>query len=179
MELNDVTSSAAGGGNEDGGHGFITEARYQFGGSLNESNARSVGTLGRDAYAMGAYWQFNSSLAAGIEGGNESYDQTLRYRNSDTLQIDQRPNYFWGGLSLRYYLGALSIADVEPYLQTTFGGTSAGPIFRFRLGAQYELGSNVSATLSGEFSSLFYKFDQQSLTSGRWGVTGGIQYTIR
>jgi len=168
------------GSESDGGrHGALLEVRGQIGWSLNESNARTIGSAGRTSFAGGAYWQPVGSLALGVEGGMESYDQTLRYRNSDTLQIDQRPTYLWGGATLRYYLGALSINELAPYVQTTLGGTSAGPVLRFRLGTEYDLGINMAFTLSGEFSALFYSFDEQRLTSGRWGLTTGLQYNIR
>ncbi|HVZ38250.1 MAG TPA: hypothetical protein VHI13_03165 [Candidatus Kapabacteria bacterium] len=160
----------------DNGSSVFAEARGQMGGSLQTSNARADIGTGRTAYAGGAYWGFNKSVAIGLEGGSESYDQTLRYRHGDTLQIDQRPNYFWGGIGLRYTMTDLSFAGAEPFLNVTLGGTSVGPMFRFRVGAQYSITNALGANLSGELSSIQYQFDSQRLYSGRWGLTMGLTY---
>ncbi|MBS1912495.1 MAG: hypothetical protein JST22_10960 [Bacteroidetes bacterium] len=154
----------------------FAEIRGQMGGSLQTSNARADVGTGRTAYAGGAYWGFNKSVAIGLEGGSESYDQTLRYQHGDTLQIDQRPSYFWGGIGLRYMMTDLSFVGAEPFLNVTLGGTSVGPMFRFRVGAQYSITSALGANLSGELSSIQYQFDNQRLYSGRWGLTMGLTY---
>lgn len=164
---------------QDAKQGPIVELRGQAGWSLNSSKARTDVASGREAFAGGAYWSFADGIGIGAELGLESYDQTLRYNGGDTLQIDQRPQYFWGGASLRYAMNRFSLGGLVPFVQTTIGGTSVGPMVRMRLGGQYDFGGGLGATLSGEVSSLLYSFDNQRLMSGRTGITAGIFYMFR
>jgi hypothetical protein len=166
---------------------LMIEARGQVGQSLNQSEARASDWSSRAGYAGGVYWRFDRSAALLVEGGFESYDQTLLYpidpQNGygvgDTVRVDQRPSYVWGGVGLRYYLGSFLTDNLETFAQTTIGGVSAGPIARFRLGASYDLGMNFGLSVGGEFSSLLYSFRDQRMMSGRWGVTVGAEYVIR
>lgn len=156
----------------------IAEARLQYGGAISPSKARAGTAPGHEAFAVGGYWQFTPALAFGVEGGQESYDQTLRRVQGDTLQIDQRPSYIWGGLGLRYYLPQVAIGDLHPFAQTTIGGTSAGPLVRLRMGGELKMFGPLSANASAELSSLIYTFDGQRFTSARWGLTFGMAYSF-
>lgn len=156
----------------------IGEARLQYGGAISPSNVRAGTASGHEAFAVGGYWQFTPTLALGLEGGQESYDQTLRRVQGDTLQIDQRPSYIWGGVGLRYYLPQVAIGDLHPFAQTTIGGTSAGPLVRLRMGGELKMFGPLSASASAELSSLIYTFDGQRFTSARWGLTFGMAYSF-
>lgn len=156
----------------------IGEARLQYGGAISPSKVRAGTASGHEAFAIGGYWQFAPTLALGLEGGQESYDQTLRRVQGDTLQIDQRPSYIWGGVGLRYYLPQVAIGDLHPFAQTTIGGTSAGPLVRLRMGGDLKMFGPLSANASAELSSLIYTFDGQRFTSARWGLTFGMAYSF-
>ncbi len=156
----------------------VGEARLQYGGAISPSKVRAGTASGHEAFAVGGYWQFTPALALGLEGGQESYDQTLRRVQGDTLQIDQRPSYIWGGVGLRYYLPQVAIGDLHPFAQTTIGGTSAGPLVRLRMGGELKMFGPLSANASAELSSLIYTFDGQRFTSARWGLTFGMAYSF-
>ncbi len=161
------------------GGGMLAEVRGQLGWALNTSNVHADVASGRQAYAVGALWRFADGLGLGLEAGSETYDQTLRYQGGDTLQIDQRPRYTWGGATLRYEISRFSLVGLAPFVQTTLGATSVGPMLRVRVGAQYQISGAFGATIGGEMSSLMYQFDGQRLMSGRVGATAGLQYIFR
>lgn len=157
--------------------GFL-ELRRGIGGDLSSSHALGVARSPFEDIAIGGYLRNGSSFAFGLEGGYERYAQTLHYQGEDTILVEQRPAYLWGGGSVRYYPGTIGGTTLRPLFQGTVGLASAGPLFRGRIGLGAELFSGLRASVGFEMSSLLYTFNGAGYLSGRWGVVGGIETNL-
>jgi len=176
--LDALRSRATAGANVDADGSVLLEGRYLLGGATFQTRARSVPAAFPENWAAGGYARLGDAFYLGFEGGMERYAQTLYVNSHDTLAVDQQPRYLWGGLAARYLLGTIPALDIQPYVQATVGGTSAGPLVRMRIGAARELFGGLSFTGGFEASSLVYTYNNQKLFSARWGLTGSIQYDL-
>jgi hypothetical protein len=176
--LDALRSQAAAGADVDADGSVLLEGRYLLGGATFQTRARSVPAAFPENWAVGGYARLDDAFYLGFEGGMERYAQTLYVNSHDTLAVDQQPRYLWGGLAARYLLGTIPALDIQPYVQATVGGTSAGPLVRMRIGAARELFGGLSFTGGFEASSLVYTYNNQKLFSARWGLTGSIQYDL-
>lgn len=122
--------------------------------------------------AIGVYRHLTPDIALGIEGGRERYAQRIPYVTGDTIAIEQRPVYTWGGGALRYYPGA--VLGFDPLLQGGLGFSAAGPIGRGRLGLERDVVSRLRLCAGLETSALFYTADDRRQISQRWGLFGGL-----
>jgi len=158
---------------------FTVELRRSFGNkdmaSVPMGNARQ--SLFENT-AGAVYYNLTDSFAVGVEGGYERYAQVLRPSVGDTLMIEQRPAYLWGGATFRYIPGAIPGTAVRPLFQGTIGATGAGPLVRGRLGASLALGEAFGLNAGFEVGTLFYQYNGETLASGRWGLTTGIEFKL-
>lgn len=155
---------------------LISELRHQIQTNVSNSVAGSGDSKFYDDMVFGFYVNFLPTLPIGIETGVERYAQTLKVNSGDTIYIDQKPRYYWVGLSGRYY--PFEQSTFNPYVQGTLGATSVGPLIRGRVGTDFEFSESIGFTFGLESSAMFYTFNRQNLFSGRWGATSGIKVSF-
>lgn len=153
------------------------EARLNLGGAYNPNNALRSPSPTDDLMGSLLFHPSNS-FALGLEIGKESYDQTLYSVSTDTLQVEQRPSYLWFGATGRLYLGELPFNGIETFVQGTAAYSTGGPVMRLRLGGRMPLAPAWDVTFGVETAGLIYTFQDRQSVSGRWGITGGVQWMI-
>ena len=156
--------------------GIVVELRRGFAGDLVDVDARVPSASPLEESALGGYHHLSPSLAIGAEVGLERYAQRLPVSQGDTIAIEQRPLYLWGGGAMRYYPGEM--IGLLPYLQGGIGFSSAGPIVRGRLGLPREIACGLRMGIGLESSTLFYNAAGRGQISGRWGGFGGLEVTL-
>lgn len=164
-------------GDADHTRSITLEARLNLGGAYNPNNALRNPSPTDDL--MGAvFFHPTNSFALGLELGKESYDQTLYSVSTDTLQVEQRPSYLWFGATGRLYLGELPFNNIETFVQGTAAYSTGGPVVRLRLGGRMPVSPAWDVTFGLETAGLIYTFQDRQSVSGRWGISGGVQWTL-
>ncbi len=153
------------------------EARLNLGGAYTPNNALRSPSPTDDLMGAILFHPANS-FAVGLELGKESYDQTLYSVSADTLQVEQRPSYLWFGATGRLYLGELPFNGIETFLQGTAAYSTGGPVLRLRLGGRMPLAPAWDVTFGLETAGLIYTFQDRQSVSGRWGISGGVQWML-
>ncbi len=125
----------------------FAELRYQYQKSIFKTISGEGENSIYDDMSLGMYVNFLPTFALGFETGQERYAQTLKVNSGDTVYLDQRPRYFWSGISGRYSQ-PIEKSFFLPYIQGTIGATSVGPLFRGRLGFDYEFTSSIGFTFA-------------------------------
>lgn len=158
---------------------FMLELRRSFGGGdMTSVTTAHTQQNPFENTAAGAYYSITDSFAIGFEGGYERFAQVLRPTSGDTLMIEQRPAYLWGGAAVRYIPGAIPGTQIRPLFQGTLGATSAGPVVRGRLGATLEATEALGLNVGFDVGTLFYRYNGTTLASGRWGLTMGAEFKL-
>ncbi len=146
-----------------------------------DNNARQVqsGFISTEDLVVGAYYSPSSRYYIGAEYGRERFTQKLFYNEEDTYFIEQRPMINWGSVALGMNLQAF---NVPFFVQGNVGASQyGGPLVRGRVGLDLmnlfgQRSSAFSVPLSVETSSLVYRYNDQYLVTGNWGVNAGARF---
>lgn len=161
---------------------FAVELRKALtSGPFVDNNARQVqgGFISTEDLVVGAYFSPSSRYYVGAEYGRERFTQKLFYNQDDTLFIEQRPMINWGSVALGMNLQAF---NVPFFVQGNVGASQyGGPLVRGRVGLDLmdlfgQRSSAFSVPLSVETSSLVYRYNEQYLVTGNWGVNAGARF---
>lgn len=131
--------------------------------------------IGLSNLMVGAYYQFRSNFFAGIEVGREAYYQKFT-RTSGLLseQITQYPTMWLGGIALRYELRSLISEKIYPTFGAGIGMAETGYYTRLNGGLAWDFSTDVSFTLGGEWSNLYYPSTGSNFNSPNLGFMYGI-----
>lgn len=156
---------------------WIVELRHGFASTdLETVEALNPSTSWVEDGALGVYRHVGSNVALGVELGAERYSQRIPHVAADTVAIDQRPLYTWGGAAVRYFPGR--VIGLDPMFQGGFGIASAGPVVRGRFGLSRDILSGFKVALGVESSALMYKAGDVRQISGRWGGFAGLEVMV-
>jgi hypothetical protein len=138
--------------------------------------------IGLSNLMLGAYYRFGKNFLAGFEVGREAYYQKFTRSNGViNEQITQYPTLWLGGFALRYELRPLVGETIGETLYPTIGGgigmAETGYYTRLNGGLALDIASNVSFTLGGEWSSLYYSSTGANFNTSNLGFMYGI--TVR
>lgn len=154
------------------------ELRHNFvGGPFNSNKARRS-TPAFDNSMFSVIANPRDVFSFGVEGGRESFDQTLHYSDDDTLQVEQRPSFMWLGATGRLRMGGLPFAGADAFVQGTIAGSAGGPIMRMRVAGEIPVFSHLNAMVGLETSALVYTFRDELSITGRWGITTGLMWNF-
>ena len=150
-------------------------------GPFVDNNARQIPSsfLSDEDLVIGAHYSPDSRYYIGVEYGRERFAQKLFYNQDDTLFIEQRPMINWFGLAIGANLQAF---NVPLFVQGDLGASQyGGPMVRGRVGMDLmhlfgQRSSALSVPLSVETSSLVYRYNDQYLVTGNWGINAGAQF---
>lgn len=157
--------------------GWIVELRHGFVSTdLQDVAALTPTTSWVEDGAVGVYHHLGPDVALGVELGSERYAQRISHVAGDTVAIDQRPLYMWGGGALRYYPG--EFLGLDPVIQGGLGVARPGPVLRGRLGLSRSILSGFRLGLGLESSALLYRAGDIRQISGRWGGFAGLEVAL-
>lgn len=121
-------------------------------------------------------YQFNKTIAAGIELKQETFFQTFTGVDSlgNTYRYEQQPNLTTIGLAIRLNLGSYGI--FSPVVQISTGLNRAGLTAGGMLGAEFEAYPGLSFIFDTDFSNLFYKHQSKTFNSSKIGFNYGLSF---
>lgn len=127
-------------------------------------------------WKAGINYPLTSHFVAVGEGGEESYLLTFREQRPDgrVNLYEVTPTVLWGAIYLRWMpLGA--DAKVSPFIQGGLGGSEAGWMERGILGAEINVTDWLMMSGGLELSNVNYRYQDESYSSPRFGVSYGIR----
>ena len=112
----------------------------------------------------------------GFEGGRQKYNVKVTDKN-DVIYEDSR-NVIWGAVSYRYEIQELSINDITPYAQISFGFNDFGK-YLARGSAGIEIipfGNNLGINLGYDYSQLWYSTLGNPYSTNTLGFSFGLSW---
>lgn len=126
--------------------------------------------------AVSLTYRLNESEEIGATVGQERFYQHFQEIaiNNDTLDYQQNPLLFWGGITYRRQF--LRSTKLNPWVQLMAGGTRIGPTARVGVGLQYQLTPVLRLFAGGELSGLLYSQSSEQHLASKYGLTYGAAF---
>lgn len=135
------------------------------------TEAPSINNLG-----IALMYSVNENFALGLEFGQEFFVKRIRTNsfNSEESMLDNQLT-FWGGLKASYTFNELEIvSNLKPTTSLLLGGTSSGWITKASAGLVYDISNKMAVFGGPEWTTGFYQFDSNVLSTHKWGFNYGI-----
>lgn len=112
----------------------------------------------------------------GLEFGQEFFVKKINsnsFSNEETMLENQLT--FWGGVRATYKFNNLEfIGGFKPVASMLVGGTNRGWVSKTSVGLIYDISNKLAVFGGPEWTSGFYQFDSQFLSTHKWGFQYGL-----
>lgn len=132
--------------------------------------------------AISSMINLSDNFAVGVEGGRENFGLVFSEVTSQntTIQYEKNPALLWGGLAIQGRLNPIeSLWGMRPYLRGVVGGAPIGMLGKVMGGFEFPVTPTFSMTLATEGTFLQYSLQQNAFSTRKFGVTYGVQMTIK
>lgn len=138
---------------------------------MSTTEAPSINNIG-----IALMYSVNDDFALGLEFGQEFLVKRVKANsfNTEESMLDNQLT-FWGGLKASYTFNDLQIvSNLRPTTTLLVGGTSSGWVTKASAGLVYDISNKLAVFGGPEWTSGFYQFDSQLLSSNKWGFNYGL-----
>jgi hypothetical protein len=132
--------------------------------------------------AISSLINITDNFAVGVEGGRENFGLVFSENTgvNTTVYYEKNPALLWGGLSVQGRLNAIeSMWGIRPYLRGVVGGAPIGMLGKVLGGVEFPVTPTFSMSLATEGTFLQYSLQQNAFSTRKFGVTYGVQMTIK
>jgi|GEM_PF-2806579 len=132
--------------------------------------------------AISSMINLSDNVAVGVEGGRENFGLVFSEvtGQNTTIQYEKNPALLWGGLAIQGRLNPIeSLWGMRPYLRGVVGGAPIGMLGKVMGGFELPVTPTFSMTLATEGTFLQYSLQQNAFSTRKFGVTYGVQMTIK
>jgi hypothetical protein len=144
--------------------------------SFPNNNASYVNGLPNNFTASIGY-DIDEENRIGIEGGSQALNFYTNEANTENGGILNR-SFVWAGITYRKTFQDNLIDNLKPFLQTTLGGTIAGPIGRLQAGLKWQPEQRISLSAGIEGSSLMYQKNNNSQFHQNVGIFYQVEINL-
>lgn len=129
---------------------------------------------------LSVLYKVSEDHAIGVEFGEENFYQEFTYNTfGQTASYEQKPNYFFYGVTYKYSPSALRIANtLQPFAQISAGGTKGGPVAKAALGLKLRISPSINAFVSGTYGGIFYNINSDYYFGDKAGLLWGFSLNI-
>lgn len=121
-------------------------------------------------------YSVNDEFELGLEFGQEFFVKKIKsnsFSSQETMLENQLT--FWGGVRATYKFNDLQILDgFRPMTSILIGGTNRGWVSKASAGLVYDISNKLAVFGGPEWTSGFYQFDSQLLSTHKWGFQYGL-----
>jgi len=124
-------------------------------------------------------YNFNDNHSLGLSGGKESLQMYEIAINKKKYIFNKESNLLWAGINYKYSLDKIeSLYNIQPYSETTFGGSKYGPVAKQALGLSYNVLPNFNFSLGFEWTSLVYSELSTIKATHKSGIVYKLSYNF-
>lgn len=138
---------------------------------LSTTEAPAINDIG-----IALMYSVSDEFEIGLEFGQEFFVKKIKsntFSNEETMLENQLS--FWGGVRATYKFNELQIMDgFRPMTSVLLGGTNRGWVTKASAGLVYDISNKLSVFGGPEWTSGFYQFDSQLLSTHKWGFQYGL-----
>jgi hypothetical protein len=138
---------------------------------LSSTEAPAINDIG-----IALMYSVNDEFELGLEFGQEFFVKKINsnsFSNEETMLENQLT--FWGGVRATYKFNELQIIDgFRPMTSVLLGGTNRGWVTKASAGLVYDISNKLAVFGGPEWTSGFYQFDSQLLSTHKWGFQYGL-----
>jgi len=138
---------------------------------LSTTEAPAINDLG-----IALMYSVNDEFEIGLEFGQEFFVKKIKsnsFSNEETMLENQLS--FWGGIRATYKFNEYQIIDgFRPMTSVLLGGTNRGWVTKASAGLVYDISNKLAVFGGPEWTSGFYQFDSQLLSTHKWGFQYGL-----
>ncbi|MFA7326804.1 MAG: hypothetical protein WC121_09085 [Candidatus Kapaibacterium sp.] len=138
---------------------------------LSTTEAPAINDIG-----IALMYSVNDEFELGLEFGQEFFVKKIKSNtfNSEETTLENQLT-FWGGVRATYKFNDMQILDgFRPMTSILLGGTNRGWVTRASAGLVYDLSNKLAVFGGPEWTSGFYQFDSQLLSTHKWGFQYGL-----
>lgn len=132
--------------------------------------------------AISSMINLSDNFAVGVEGGRENFGLVFSEINSQntTTTYEKNPALLWGGLALQGRMNPIeSLWGMRPYLRGVVGGAPIGMLGKVMGGLEFPITPTFSMNFATEGTFLQYSLQQNAFSTRKFGLTYGVQMTIK
>ncbi|MBL8004675.1 MAG: hypothetical protein JNL36_06235 [Candidatus Kapabacteria bacterium] len=132
--------------------------------------------------AISSLINITDNFAVGVEGGRENFGLVFSEITAPntTVYYEKNPALLWGGLAVQGRLNPIeSMWGIRPYLRGVVGGAPIGILGKVLGGVEFPITPTFSMSLATEGTFLQYSLQQNAFSTRKFGVTYGVQMTIK
>ena len=138
---------------------------------LSTTEAPAINDLG-----IALMYSVSDEFEIGLEFGQEFFVKKIKsntFSNEETMLENQLS--FWGGVRATYKFNEFQIIDgFRPMTSILLGGTNRGWVTKASAGLVYDISNKLAVFGGPEWTSGFYQFDSQLLSTHKWGFQYGL-----
>jgi|GEM_PF-1518608 hypothetical protein len=138
---------------------------------LSTTEAPAINDIG-----IALMYSVSDEFEIGLEFGQEFFVKKIKsntFSNEETMLENQLS--FWGGVRATYKFNELQIMDgFRPMTSVLLGGTNRGWVTKASAGLVYDISNKLAVFGGPEWTSGFYQFDSQLLSTHKWGFQYGL-----
>lgn len=138
---------------------------------LSTTEAPAINDIG-----IALMYSVNDEFEIGLEFGQEFFVKKINsnsFSNEETMLENQLA--FWGGIRATYKFNEYQIIDgFRPMTSVLLGGTNRGWVTKASAGLVYDISNKLAVFGGPEWTSGFYQFDSQLLSTHKWGFQYGL-----
>jgi len=132
--------------------------------------------------AISSMINLSDNFAVGVEGGRENFGLVFSEINNQntTTTYEKNPALLWGGLAVQGRMNPIeSLWFVRPYIRGVVGGAPIGMLGKVMGGLEFPITPTFSMNFATEGTFLQYSLQQNAFSTRKFGVTYGVQMTIK
>lgn len=138
---------------------------------LSTTEAPAINDIG-----IALMYSVNDEFELGLEFGQEFFVKKIKsntFSSEETMLENQLT--FWGGVRATYKFNDMQILDgFRPMTSVLIGGTNRGWVAKASAGLVYDISNKLAVFGGPEWTSGFYQFDSQLLSTHKWGFQYGL-----
>ncbi len=155
---------------------FSLQGRGITNNSLQTADMSTIEAPAINDIGIALMYSVNDEFELGLEFGQEFFVKKIKsntFSSEETMLENQLT--FWGGVRATYKFNDLQIFEgCRPVTSILMGGTNRGWVTKASAGLVYDISNKLAVFGGPEWTSGFYQFDSQLLSTHKWGFQYGL-----